>query len=278
MQMLRNIKDLEDFTVTAADGPMGRAKDFYFDDSAWVIRYLVLQTGGWLTRRRVMISPISIGTPDWGQKVLSVTITKDQVMKSPDIDADGPMSPQHETDYHAHYGYPYYWRGGSLWGQSTNPSGHIPGYEGFGSDEATRSAAHNAYAIREEARRRDDGTHLRSCKAFTGYHVHATDGEIGHIDGFLVDDQTWSIAYLVIKTSNWWLGHKVLIAPRWIQEVRWFDSMVSVNVTRQQVRDSPPYDWAAPLERHQEMKLYKHYGQPGGWADAPILETDIIRI
>ena len=276
--MLRDINEFEGFAIGATDGAIGHVKDFYFDDDAWAIRYLVVETGSWLASRRVLISPISIGNPDLVQKLLPVAISKEQVRSSPDIDTDKPVSRQHETDYSTYYGYPYYWGGSGLWGDGTYPNMLLPGYEGFGSSSAARAEGEYAYAKREEARRRDDDPHLRSCNAVAGYHIHATDGEIGHVEGLLVDDQTWAILYLVVNTSNWWIGHKVLISPEWIQDVSWFDSMISISVTRQAVKDAPAYDPTAPLERQHEMLLYRHYGRPGYWAYAKILETDIVRI
>jgi hypothetical protein len=99
----------------------------------------------------------------------------------------------------------------------------------------------------------------------TGHHIEATDGEIGHVEDFLLDDETWAIRYLVVDTSNWWLGHKVLVAPRWITAVSWHDGKVSANVTRQAVKDAPPYDAGAHLDRQQETGIHAHYGQPGFW-------------
>jgi len=276
--MLRNIKDLVGYAIGATDGAIGHVKDFYFDDDSWAIRYLVVETGGWLASRKVLISPIAIGNPDWARELLPVAISKEQVRKSPDIDTDKPVSRQHETDYTTYYGYPYYWDGAGLWGEGTYPNMLLPGHEGFGSSSASRAEGEYAYAKREEARRRDEDPHLRSCNAVAGYHIHATDGEIGHVESLLIDDQTWAILYLIVNTSNWWVGHKVLISPAWIQDVSWFDSMVSITVTRQAVKSAPAYDPTEPLDRQHEMRLYKHYGRPGYWAGTEILEADIVRL
>ena len=276
--MLRDIKDLEGCAIGATDGQIGHVKDAYFDDGSWVVRYLVVETGHWLASRKVLISPIAVSQPDWAAKLLSVSLTKRQVSESPDIDTDKPVSRQHELDYATHYGYPYHWGGGGSWGAGTYPNMLLPGCEGFGSDQASRSEGEYAYANREAARHRDDDPHLRSCNAVAGYRIHATDGEIGHVEGLLVDDRTWAILYMVVDTSNWWGGQRVLIAPSWTREVNWSDSMVTVGLTRNAVKDAPAYDPAMPLDRRHEMLLYQHYGRPGYWADAEILETDIVRI
>jgi hypothetical protein len=236
--MLRGLKDLESYAIHATDGNIGQVKDFYFDDEAWVIRYLVVGTGTWLAGRKVLISPIAIGHPNWTERILPVSITKEQVKESPDIDTEKPVSRQHELRYVAYYGYQNYWGGAGLWGAVPYPS------------------------MMDQA----EDLHLRSCKAIIGHHIQATDGEIGHVQGLLVDDETWAIRYLVADTANWWLGHRVLIAPQWIQEVSWSNTAVSVDLTRQAVKGAPPYDSAAQLEREQEVGIYKHYGLPGYWA------------
>jgi hypothetical protein len=265
--MLRSTQGLEGYAVGATDGTIGHVKDFYFDDHKWVIRYLVVETGDWLSSRRVLISPVSIGHPNWQEKVLTVSITRKQVKNSPDIDTDKPVSRQHEMQYLGYYGYPYYWGGAGLWGGGIYPNVLIPDYPGFASSpDAAPSKAEKAYAEAELARHRDDDPHLRSVNAVMRYHIQATDGDIGHVQGFLVDDETWAIRYLIVDTSNWWLGHQVLIAPQWIQDVSWPDATVSIHLTQQAVKDAPPYDSAAQLDRKQEMGIHEHYGRPGYWA------------
>jgi hypothetical protein len=265
--MLRSMKDLEDYAIRASDGIIGHVKDFYFDDEAWVIRYLVVETGGWLASRKVLISPIGLAPANWTEKVLPVSITKEQVKNSPDIDTDKPVSRQHEMRYLGYYGYPYYWDGGGLWGGGAYPGMMLtPGYGGFPAAPYT-PRPEEADARVGEARHQDDDLHLRSCKAVMDYHIEATDGDIGHVQSLLVDDQTWAIHYMVVDTSNWWLGHQVLIAPQWIQDVSWPESTVTISLTRQAVKHAPPYDAAAQLDRKQETEIYEHYHRLGYWAD-----------
>ena len=263
--MLRSTKDLENYAIGATDGKIGHVKDFYFDDKTWVIRYLVVETGAWLSSRKVLISPIAIGEPNWAEKTLPVALTMERVKGSPDIDTEKPVSRQHEMDHAGYYGYPYYWGGAGLWGGGPYPNMMLPGYEGFGSPAASRLEAENAYAQAREAEHQNDDPHLRSCDEVAGYHLHATDGDIGHVQGMLVDDRSWAIQYLIVDTSNWWLGHKVLIAPRWIEDVSWTDSKVSVNVTREVIKNAPPYDPAVVVDREHEKTLYRYHDRPGYW-------------
>ena len=275
--MLRNMKALEDYAIGATDGTVGQVKDFFFDDQAWVIRYLVVDTGTWLTNRSVLISPVSITHPDWIKKTFSVSITKAQVKDSPAIDTQKPVSRQHEKDYMSYYGYQYYWGGGGLWAGGMYPNEILPGYEGYGSPTAERAEEDNAYARTLQAHHEGDDPHLRSCNAVVGYHIHASDGEIGHVWGLLMDEETWAIRYMVVDTSNWWLGHKVLIAPAWIKDLNWVDRTVSVDLTQQAIKDAPAYDAAAQLNRAQELSLHEYYGKPGYWSNETTRETDINR-
>jgi uncharacterized protein YrrD len=260
------MKDLKDYAIHATDGNIGHVKDFYFDDEAWVIRYFVVDTGSWLSSRKVLISPIAIGHANWTKKVLPVSITKEQVKNSPDIDTDKPVSRQHEMRHLGYYGYPYYWGGAGLWGGGAYPGMMLTGYGGVSAVPYDADPkAQEVYARADEARHRDDDLHLRSCKAVMNYHIEASDGDIGHVQGLLVDEQTWAIRYMIVNTSNWWLGHQVLIAPQWIKSVSWPEATVLIDLTRQAVKDAPPYDSTAQLNRTQETDIHEHYGRPGYW-------------
>jgi hypothetical protein len=253
--MLRNVNDLRGFKIQATDGMIGEVDDLYFDDENWAIRYLIVDTGGWLSGRKVLISPYAMGQPSWERRELPVTLTKAQVERSPDIDTRKPVSRQHEAHYSTYYGYPYYWGSEGLWGLGTYP-GIVPAKAPAEQDPATKGPSWP----QESA-----DAHLRSCREVAGYHIQALDGEIGHVDGMLVDDYTWAIRYLTVNTSNWWGGHLVLISPQWVDEVSWPGSKVSVGMTRQAVQEAPPYDPSVPLDRAHEEAIYNHYGRPGYW-------------
>jgi len=266
--MLRNINDLIGYSIQATDGTLGHVKDVYFDDERWVVRYLVVETGGWLESRKVLISPISLGKPDWAARVLPASITKEQVKNSPDIDTDQPVSRQHERQHLAYFGYPYYWGGGGLWGGAGYPgemliSGNYADYLEGRADQDRADA---------EAERTADH-HLRSCNAVMDYRIQATDGDIGTMQGLLVDEQTWAVRYMVVQTGSWWHGHQVLVAPQWIQEVLWPDQRIAVSLTQGAVRDAPQYSSSVSPSRDQEISLHRHHGRAGYWAGEIRLEN-----
>ena len=273
--MLRSLQDLENYEIGATDGAIGHVKDFYFDDHAWVIRYLVVETGNWFSSRKVLISPISIHHPDWENKLLPVSITQAQVKNSPDIDTKKPVSRQHEMQYLSHYGYPYYWSGDGLWGSGMDPNAMAPGYADSDANRVKRDAVTREVADTQHALLQGEDPNLRSCQAVVGHHIHAIDGEIGHVAGLLVDEETWAIRYIVIDTSNWWVGHQVLIAPQWITGVSWADQSVTVDLTRESVKTAPEFDTTQWLNRERETGLYHHHKRHGYWVDTAVLEREI---
>ena len=273
--MLRSAKEMEGYAVGATDGVIGHVKDFYLDDEKWVIRYLVVDTSHWLASRKVLISPIVMGKPNWQQKLLPVSITKDQVRHSPDIDTEQPVSRQHEIAYAGYYGFPYYWDGGGYWGSDMYPHMMLPDYGGSSGTQSSVNKRQAEMARRESKSHAHDDPHLRSCNAIVGHHIHASDGDIGHVIGMLLDEQTWAVRYLVLDTTNWWHGHQVLIATQWIEAVNWFDKTVTVSVTRQAVKDAPVYDPRVTMSREDEDRLYKHYGHVGYWVGDSISEDKV---
>ena len=209
--MLRNTSAIDGYFIAASDGHLGTVSDFLFDDVSWLVRWLVVDTGNWLSGRKVLLPAFALGHLDAERREFAVRLTMQQVKDSPDIDTKRPVSRQMEANIYDYYGWSPYWSTGLYMG----------GY-GFGYGRRHSAiASHGIHAARgryRRCRRSDDDPHLRSIEAITGYHIHASDGEIGHVDDFLVEDADWSIHYLVVDTKNWWPGKKVLISPRSIQK------------------------------------------------------------
>jgi uncharacterized protein YrrD len=254
--MLTNTARLKGFGIQATDGELGTVDQLYFDDKTWVIRYLVVETGGWLGGRQVLISPISIVDTDWQGRRVNVALTKDQVEHSPNIDTHQPVSRQHEAEYYGYYGYPYYWDGPYLWGAASYPAG------------VELAAELSREALAEKVAKELTDSHLRSTSEVTGYNIEAADGEIGHVDGFIFDDEAWAIRYIEVATRNWWPGKKVLASPEWIERVSWIDSKVHVGLTRDAIQEAPEYLESEPITREYENRLHLHYGRPPYWLQA----------
>ena len=258
---------LKGYAVEASDGRIGTVKTFLFDDTTWKIRWLVIDTGHWLTGRQVLVHPSSIAAPDHERQHLPVNLTKAQIEASPDIQQDEPVTMQMQDHLYSYYGWDPYWGpdyyGGGLMGIGTSGLG-MPF---FGQSLAQSQSREMAMDTDTLQRGSDDGDpHLRSMTSVRGYHIHATDGSIGHVENFLIDDVTWAIRYLIVDTRNWWPGAHVLISPYAVESIDWSASQVRLNVSRDLVKSSPPWDPVAVVELMYERRLHTHYGWPGyGW-------------
>ncbi|MCX8520768.1 MAG: PRC-barrel domain-containing protein [Rhodoferax sp.] len=250
------MRSIKGYSVTASDGEVGKVQDGLFDDQHWVIRYVVVDAGSWLTSREVLISPYSMDSPDAEEETLPVNISKEQVKNSPHMDTHPSVSRQHEIEFSRYYGYPYYWGGEGLWGDSmylSSISDRADQFQHYDSDRAALAADKN-------------DPHLRSVAEVLGYHIHALDGELGHVSDVLVEADSWAIRYLVVRTSNWWLGHEVLIPPQWIVGVSWEDRIVDLNVLREKIQGAPRYESTTELNRQQELAFFRHHERPAYWS------------
>lgn len=253
--MSRKASTLKKSIVFATDGEIGHVKDVYFDEHAWGIRYLVVETGTWLESRKVLISPYSVIQPLADDGTIHVSLTREQVRNSPDIDTHKPVSRQQESEYLGYYGYPTYWGEGDLWGIGGfpfMPPVVLPDY----------TERHE----RGENKVNPDDVYLRSIETVTGYHIEAGDGSIGHIDDFIFDDMSWAIRYFVIDPRNWLPGgKKVLIATYWIVRFDWMERKAFITLTRDAIKNSPPYDESVELVRDYEVSLHGMHGRTGYW-------------
>jgi len=253
--MLRSIKQIYGYQLREIDDVMGSVKDFYFDDESWTVRYLVVDTGGLLLGRHVLISPEAMGRPDWVTMTIPVSLTLEQVRGSPDIDTARPVSRQQEIELRRYYAWPLYW--GGFMGPAA-PPGYWPSPIDVAADAAQQRGK---TAVLE----RSADVHLRSTKDVAGYHIHAMDGSIGHVDDFILDDENWAIRFLVVDTKNWLPGKKVLMAPLWVEAIDWETRQVRVDLTTDGVKNAPEFDPEAPINREYEERLYDYHGRPKYW-------------
>ena len=218
--MLQNTRELYGHALAASDGDVGHVQDFYFDDKTWMLRYLVADTGSWLTGRQVLLSPHAFGNLAREEKSLHVRLTKKQIENSPPIDSHQPVSRQYEIACHRYYGWPAYWDGGAM-GSGGGASGAMP------------PAADEAAADRKLHYREDQ--HLQSTRAIDGYRLQALDGEIGSVTGFMVDDKSWAIREIVAETGHWYRGKEILISPANVEGISFAASKVFVGLTMAEI-------------------------------------------
>jgi len=221
--MLRRVTKLHGSHVLALDGEVGKVRDVYFDDVSWIVRYLIVDTGGWLSGRKVLISPRAVGHIDRASRTVSLSLTRERIEASPNIDADKPVSRLHESEIHSHYGYPAYWAG-TQWGTGPMPPAAAP-------------IASDLLEL-QERRLADEppgDTHLRSTRELLGYSVTAAGAELGRVRNFLVDDETWAIRELILDRGIWPFGQQVLISRRRVQRLDWAAKSIEVAPKRKRV-------------------------------------------
>jgi len=219
--MLHNTKELYGNKLAASDGDIGHVQDFYFDDQTWVIRYLVVDTGSWLTGRQVLLSPHAFGKWDRQEKTLQVKLSKKQIEHSPSIESHQPVSRQYEAEYYKYYGWPTYWNGDAMWGPGGYPLAIPPAPD---QGDAQRKHHHRAEK------------HLQSAHAVTGYQIQTAEGAIGTVSGFVVDDKSWAVCELAVETGHWYAGKEVLIPSGKVERISYDDSTVFVSLSKADIQ------------------------------------------
>lgn len=245
--MIISIDRISDYKFVATDGEIGKIKEFLFDDEFWTIRYLVVSTGSWLSKRNVLISPYFINNINHGLEEIYVDLTQDQIRNSPDVDSDKPVSRQDEEKYYKYYGAPEYWGGPYAWGSTSVINRNREDWKTYKHGESKWNAS------------------LRSSKDVTGHKIQATNENIGDVEDFIIDDENWTIRYFLVDTGKWLDNKLILVSPDWIDNISWDEKKVFVKVTSEQIRNAPEYDETTGLSRDYEKNLYNYYGMEGYW-------------
>jgi hypothetical protein len=254
--MLSKVKALIGYKLYALDGEIGRIKAFHFDDRYWTIRYLGVETGDWLLDRQVLISPCALVAVNRQKHHITVDLTKKQIADSPHLSTDRPVSRQFEEAYHGYFGWPTYWSDSYILDRHS----HL---------------VRDKRKWRESVRNgRSFEPHLRSTRDVNGRRVQASDGEIGHVDDFIIDDNTWTIRYLIVDTRNLLPGKRVLIAPQWIECVNWSESKVQINLLRETIRQSPEFKDESLPAGDYESSLHRYYNRREYWMKEPYSKSE----
>jgi sporulation protein YlmC with PRC-barrel domain len=203
--MLHTLSELMKYSVHTTDGEIGSVRNFLFDDITWGIRYLVVDVGRWLEHRNVVLAISTVEQPNRENKSFHVRLTKEQVRDSPDVDTEKPVSRQQEIAMEEYFGKFATWVNRNLDCGPPIPTGR-------------------KYPVHSK-----EDPHLRSARNLFGYEVRGTDGEMGRLESFILDDTTWHIGYLEVKAGKWLLNRTVLIPTRWIESVSWDNCRVNLH-------------------------------------------------
>ncbi|MCJ7539085.1 MAG: PRC-barrel domain-containing protein [Desulfobacterales bacterium] len=226
--MYHCINEIIGYKLMAMDGEIGKCADFLFEDRPWIIRYMVADTGNFLHRQKVLIPFIELGKPDWSTQMFHIDLTKQQIEESPPLSEDKPVSRQYEKISFLYFGWPSYWAEDELENTASTPSGVF------------REPKNNQDSDEKESS-------LRSVKEVAGYHVAATDGKAGKVSDFIVDDNIWTIRYLVLDIQNSVKDKKVLLPPDWVNTVDWLSRVVNVDLSVDGINNCPEFNPAMPF-------------------------------
>lgn len=264
--MLRSLDDLRGYKIQATDGEIGKVERFFFDDEKWVVRYLVISTGGWLVRNEVLISPIAVKNIDWSTRAILLSLDRQKIENSPEVDTHMPVSRQRELEHFRYYGWDRYWGNPGMWALGPYGMAFPGGYPDR--VPVAQPRERNEVMNRELDRAATEDSHLRSTQEVKGYTIRSKDDEFGHVEDFIIDDRTWAIRHLVIDTKNYWPSKSVLISPDWVVDVDWAVRRVKVDLSTEQIKNAPEYNPLAPVNREYEERLYDYYGRPKYWASS----------
>ena len=233
--------------VRGNDGNVGSIHDVLFNAVLWNVRYIVVDTRSWLSGTKVLLSPSTVQQADWQRGVVDVNLATDQVKKSPGIDADAQISRQMEEKLAQHFQWPVYWG------------------MGIGGTPNRASEPTGAISVKVEEKLIDEDPGLRSVLEVKGYHIEGTDGEIGYVEDFILDDEDWVLRYMIANTASWWPGRSVLVAPQWVESIRWSERKVHVALTQANFKEAPAFDPSVRVNRQHEEHLYDFHGREHYW-------------
>jgi sporulation protein YlmC with PRC-barrel domain len=223
--MKRSLGELSGYTIQTTDGKKGKVKDFLFDEKQWVIRFLEADFGNLFSEERVLIPKVFLKQPSWDNKSFPVELLESEIERCPKISDHLPVSRKYEEELYKHYRLDPYWSGA---------------YMGAAGDYyPPRPVKVPSRSVSED----ELDTILRSFKEVEGYHIHALNGTIGHVEDILIDDVDWQILYAVIDTKNWlpW-SKQVLIAIDWMENISYEKREVMINLLTDTIKSAPEYN------------------------------------
>lgn len=190
--MTWTMRQLKGDEVLARDGHVGTLDDVYFDDEAWAVRYLVVNTGNWVAGHRMLVSPQAVeaelSRPGRLRGRVRVAVTREALRAAPDADTEPPVAEQRRIAHAKAFGPPYYWSDAGLWGGEGRSPEHMD-------------------------------PHLRSGVELVGYEVRAGGAHAGRVIDVCIDEQRWAVLELVVDTARWRPGGLVHVRPEDVDRI-----------------------------------------------------------
>lgn len=252
--MLDRYTKLTDFEVFTEEEKLGEIHDIYFEDGDWQVRYAIIESGDWLLGERVIIAMEALGKPNWEDKRIVADVSREDIESRPKIDFAKPVSRERLSELHQHYQW------APIMPSSAPPGSPIVGPYPILPPTADISERRKLLDQAEEG----EGS-LRSAQEVAGYEVECENDCIGSVEDFFIEEDGWIIRYLLIDIRRWIKERRVIVSPEWVSEIDWLGEEIEVDLTKNQIENSPEFDPSEAPTRKYETALYDFYHQPGYW-------------
>lgn len=243
--MKQSLNEIIGYTIEAKDGEKGKVKDILFDEERWVVRYLDVDLANFPEDNRVLIPKMFLKKPLWSIEHFPVELTIKDIYNCPSLSKKLPISRKYEEKLNRYYKSDDYWS-----------KVFIPFVGAPGVTYPIRPTRIPTKVIDEKK----VASKLRSFKEFNGYHIHAIDGKLGHIDDVIIEDDYWQIIYVSIDTSNWlpW-SKRVLVGVEWMEEISYANKEIKINLDIETIKSAPEFHPSEDIDKEFEAKLNMHY-------------------
>lgn len=247
--MLHSLNDLVGFRLFSQDDePVGVIVDLLFDAQVSMTRYLLIEPESWWPHGELLLAPEALDRPDPDHRRVRARIPFERLKSAPRHRTPAVPERDEEVRLHEHFRWRPYWTSGVL-------SELIP-YWGLAGAEASAAAAHD---------RSEPDEPLRRARKVLSFEIATSDGQVGRVDDLVLDLDSWTFRYLVVDTSGWLPGKRVLVSPQWLRRVDWSRRTLVLDLPIDRIRSSPEYDRSAALDRRFEEMLHEHVGRQGYW-------------
>lgn len=256
--MLFTLKDIQEYKLRAQDGDFGKIKTFLIDDFEWTVRYAVAEIGS----RNVLLSVLALDVPDTVNRVLSVNLTRERMMNSPEINFDRPLSRATERQVSDYFEWPYYWDAADVPNTLPGDLTAVPLID-MELDRERQEVGQDQELIPQTGDADQDNFHLRSTKDLFGLAIHTTndDRNAGKLSDIVAQDEDWQILYLVVDTGGLLSGKKVLLSPTWVEKIDESDVRMDVNLAEATIKDSPAFNSVVDLNDDYQTRLKDYYNR-----------------
>ncbi|MCB0393149.1 MAG: hypothetical protein KDD25_01240 [Bdellovibrionales bacterium] len=239
--MIRCLSELTGYDINAIDGKVGSCVDFLFDDQSWTVRHLVVDTGGWIPGRKVIVPPSSINRVNWKDGELDLEFNKKKLEESPSLSKDAPVSRQYEEKYYNYMGWPPYWGLGFTMRSGFNPR----------NTDIEREQSKNTIV-----------TTTRSFKEVLGYEISNKEDTFGSVEDVIVSDANWKVTGFVVRLSKWLPSDRVIMPLSDIEEISWLGQSLNSLKTKEQIKALQKYSPHDGVNAVSEVRFYDYTGHP----------------